>query len=182
MLKKYLGLLVGVVVACDGQAAKQQVRPAATVTAPTVIYVVRHAEKQATAPGAEDPALSERGLKRAEALAERLKEVPIQAVFVSPYQRTQQTAAPLATLKKLIPQVRDAQRVMALTEEIVSHHKGEVLLVVGHSNTVGELLNQLGTPSPVVLDERDFGDLFIVTRPTNGPVTLSRERFGDAAP
>jgi probable phosphoglycerate mutase len=55
------------------------------------------------APGAS---LSAAGRAQAEALAERLKDEPIESVWVSDLVRTQETAAPLAAAKGLTPVVR----------------------------------------------------------------------------
>ena len=62
------------------------------------IYLVRHAEKQ---DDSKDPALSECGQKRAQALAALFADIPLAAVYATPYQRTQQTAAAVANNKKL---------------------------------------------------------------------------------
>lgn len=59
-----------------------------------------------------DPPLSPAGRTQAETVAERLKREPITHIFVTPLQRTQQTAAPLADLTGIapivIPDLREA--------------------------------------------------------------------------
>ena len=52
-----------------------------------------------------DPPLSPEGCAQAEAVAKRLKREPITHIFVTPLQRTQQTAAPLAELTGIAPVV-----------------------------------------------------------------------------
>ncbi|NWK97894.1 histidine phosphatase family protein [Sphingobium lactosutens] len=52
-----------------------------------------------------DPPLSEDGHVQAELLARALVREPINAIFVTPLQRTQQTAAPLATVAEIQPRV-----------------------------------------------------------------------------
>ena len=64
----------------------------ATVSGATVI-VVRHAEK---IDDSRDPALSEAGVERAEALAEALAHAGLDAAYASQYQRTRLTAMPAA--------------------------------------------------------------------------------------
>jgi 2,3-bisphosphoglycerate-dependent phosphoglycerate mutase len=54
--------------------------------------------------GRGDPPLSEAGERQAEAVAARLAAEPLAALFVTPLQRTAQTAAPLAGRTGLEPQ------------------------------------------------------------------------------
>jgi len=62
----------------------------------TTIFLVRHAEKDTVVVGA-DPPLSAKGILRAQELARVLGDVPLSAIYVTPYQRNRQTAQPLAT-------------------------------------------------------------------------------------
>jgi broad specificity phosphatase PhoE len=62
--------------------------------APTVVVVVRHAEKAATP--ANDPPLTEAGVARAKALAVVLADADVQAVISTPLVRTRETARPTA--------------------------------------------------------------------------------------
>jgi hypothetical protein len=65
-----------------------------------------------------------------------------------------------------------------LVAKIKSAAKGGVL-VVGHSNTVPEILRALGVTETVTLGDGDFGDLFVVTLRPDGAATMERRRFGD---
>jgi 2,3-bisphosphoglycerate-dependent phosphoglycerate mutase len=75
------------------------------------VVLVRHGASAAAVPGRRfplvlgrgDPPLSERGTEQAEAVAERLARETIDALFVTPLQRTAQTAAPLARRTGLEP-------------------------------------------------------------------------------
>ena len=67
--------------------------------------LVRHAEKAATD---TDPELTTLGAERAQDLAHVLGEVPIDAVYATPFRRTIGTAQPLAGLLGLEVQVVDA--------------------------------------------------------------------------
>ena len=51
--------------------------------------------------------LNDEGRAQAEALSERLRDVPISAIYCSPLERTQETAAPLARVKDLPVQIRE---------------------------------------------------------------------------
>lgn len=126
-------------------------------TSPSVIFIVRHCEKAMES--TDNPNLAEEGKKRAAHLAEILKNTGIEAVYSTNYKRTMQTAEPLANAMKLSPVVyepRDANFGEQLSKS------GKKVLVVGHSNTVPDLLNQLsGTKNYQPND--GYGDLWVVT-------------------
>ena len=145
----------------------------------TVIYLTRHAEKGLRGPDDEDPPLSAKGRARAKALTEHLKDAEIAAIYVTQHRRTQETAAELARLRSLSPHVVPAGSTQELVDHLLRHHRGERVLVVGHSNTVPEIIAALGVATPVVMDERDYGDLFVVTRPEGGTARVVREHVGD---
>ena len=141
------------------------VMPAA---AQSVTFVARHGERaDATgAPGsmmASDPDLSAAGHARAEALAVALKDARITAIFVTSFKRTQQTAAPLAKSLGLTPVVVDAKEPIAALAKRIAAHDGNVL-VVGHSNTVPEVVQALGGGPSFKIADDEFDNLFVVTR------------------
>jgi probable phosphoglycerate mutase len=76
-----------------------------------VILLIRHGENEYTRTGklagwTEGVSLNEAGRKQAQALVERLKDVPLTALYTSPLERAQETAAPLAAARGLTPIVR----------------------------------------------------------------------------
>ncbi|CAN5368663.1 histidine phosphatase family protein [soil metagenome] len=56
------------------------------------LYLVRHGEQQDAEHGLPDGPLSARGVRQANAIADRLSGVPFDAAFTSPLQRAQETA------------------------------------------------------------------------------------------
>src|SRR5215203_3829760 len=74
--------------------------------APTIVVLVRHAEK-ATSPG-NDAGLTEAGRARADALADALHDARVDAVITSQYERTRMTAEPIAAARHLTPLVVQA--------------------------------------------------------------------------
>jgi broad specificity phosphatase PhoE len=79
------------------------------------LLLIRHAETTANAERLLDTAppgtdLSERGRIQAEELVEALEDVALDAIYVSDLVRTQQTAAPLATARGLVPHIRPGIR------------------------------------------------------------------------
>jgi broad specificity phosphatase PhoE len=117
------------------------------------IYLVRHAEKADFWPADRDldlfQPLSSAGLARAEALAERLKTAGIAAVYTSRTTRTLETGAPLAHAAHVPIGVDDAStkpdEMSAFLARLREKHAADrAVLIVGHSNTVPELLVHLG--------------------------------------
>jgi len=121
------------------------------------IYLVRHAEKvDFWPPGPADDKLdafhplSCAGLKRADALADRLKAAGIVAIYTSHTTRTLATGAPLANATHVTIKADDASihpDKMSGFLEPLRQMEGHAVLIVGHSNTIPELLVRLGAKS-----------------------------------
>jgi len=127
----------------------------------TTVLIVRHAEKAATPQN--DPPLTTDGQARAQTLARVVGEANVRAVYATQFARTQQTVQPLATQLGLSVTQLNASDTDALVNDILSNHRGETVLVAGHSNTVPELIDKLrgGQITPVA--ETEFDKLFVVT-------------------
>ena len=155
-----LALLVAVLLATP--AAAQQ-----------TVFLVRHAERADTSPGvsptmAADPDLSEAGRARAESLASALKDARITAIYATEFKRTQQTAAPLAKVLGLTVKVVTSKSAADLLKQLKAE-KGNVL-VVGHSNTVPEVIKALGVATPVTIGDDEFDNMFLVSTGTQPSV------------
>jgi len=122
------------------------------------VFIVRHAEKART--GDKDPDLSLEGRKRADALAHILKDSQITAIFVTEFKRTQKTAAPTAKASHVSPTVVPANDIRALVEKLRALNSDA--LVVGHGNTIPDLLQALGVTTPVSIPEDDYTEIFAV--------------------
>jgi broad specificity phosphatase PhoE len=159
-----------------------------------MVFLVRHAEKS-TQP-ANDPALTPEGQARARALAEVLAHAGVSAVITTQFARTKLTAAPLAEQLKITPEVvavpagapgnpqaqADAARQhIASTVAAIRKHAGSAVLVVGHSNTIPEIVAALGGPAMPDLCDGDYDQLFVLEMPVSGPPRLVRARFGAPA-
>ncbi|HSV62599.1 MAG TPA: phosphoglycerate mutase family protein [Chthoniobacterales bacterium] len=129
-----------------------------TAAAQSTIFIVRHAEKAQNS--GDDPDLSEAGRARAESLANLLKDASISAIYTSELKRTQQTAAPIAKILHLEPTVIAAKDRAALLAKL-KDSSGNVL-VVGHSNTIPDLIEALGVATPISIADNDYDNLFVV--------------------
>jgi phosphohistidine phosphatase SixA len=125
----------------------------------TTIVLVRHAEQL---PVANDPGLSELGQAHAERLAELLAHAGLSHVYVSEARRTQETAAPVAAATGAPVQVIEAAEQKRLLRRLKWRHRGDVVLVVGHSNTIPAIADGLGAPIGVI-DDADYAGLWIVS-------------------
>jgi broad specificity phosphatase PhoE len=130
--------------------------PALPATAQT--YVMRHLNTPA---GEKDPDLTAGGKVNAERLVAWFKGKPLTTILVSDFKRTRQTAAPLAAERGITVRVYDPADTPALVA-LVRAEKGPVL-VVGHSNTVPDVVEQLGGIRPAPLVHEDFGDVWTIT-------------------
>ena len=145
----------------------------------TKIWIVRHAEKQTIDPKNANPALNAEGEKRALALAEYLQKEKIDYIFSTDYIRTKQTAALLAQQKGLEIETYSTKNHAALVQKIKSFAQGKNSLIVGHSNTVLEILELLGGQPPVKsLTDDDYDFLFKLSL-KGDKVKVKTGRFGE---
>src|SRR5205814_8429643 len=128
-------------------------------SAQPVVVIVRHAEKAAN--GGNDPDLSSAGRARAEALARILKDSGITAIFTSEFKRTRETAAPTATSAHVAPTAVAAKDTAALVAKL--HQLNGNALVVGHGDTIPNIIKALGIDRPINIPDDDYSELLIVT-------------------
>jgi phosphohistidine phosphatase SixA len=141
---------------------------------PAVVFLVRHAEKQTTG---EDPALTEAGRQRAEALARVLTDAGVRAVYSTDFARTRDTAVPTATRVGAGIRIYDAAALEMLARDL--KRPGARSLVVGHSNTTPELVGLLGgEPGPPIDEASEYDRLYVVMIGVDGAVSTVLLRYG----
>jgi broad specificity phosphatase PhoE len=139
----------------------------------TVVVVVRHAEKATDDP--KDPTLSEVGQARAQRLATALRGLKPAAAYATQYRRTQMTATPTALENGFEVTVRpidasnEATYAADLAHEIRQGPPGRAVLVVGHSNTVPDVVKALTGIDPAPIADDEFDRVYVVTLPADGP-------------
>ena len=73
----------------------------------------------------------------------------------------------------------DAANTETIMDEIVKTHKGKIILVVGHSNTIPELIANMGASKVVPpIAEDEYDNIYIVTIPWFGKTKTIRLRYG----
>ena len=146
----------------------------------TTVIVVRHAEK---ADNSADPVLSSDGEARAQELARVLSDVTINNIYTTPLNRTRLTAKPVAESKGITTKDHATNlSAVELAARIRSENAGRVALVVGHSNTVPELLKALSNNAfNIQIAEGQFDNLFIATLHADVPQILHM-KYGKPTP
>lgn len=142
-------------------AACASVQPAAEpnvaqAAAQKPVFVIRHLQKGQ----GDDPSLTAEGAAGAERLAEMLDNKGIVAVFATPTRRAMETAAPLAKRLGIAITPYDPKGPGALAAAVAA--APGPALVVGHSNTIHDLVGRFGGTPPAPLTEEDYGTLFVI--------------------
>ena len=122
------------------------------------IFAVRHAEKQSDE---ADTPLSAKGLARAQCLAETLKDAHIDSVLVTQYKRTHQTAEPTVRESHAKEQQFDAKQSDSTVAAARTAAQSGNVLIVGHSNTLPDILKSLGAGA-VTIPDAAYDMLFVV--------------------
>jgi len=102
----------------------------------------------------------------------------VNAIYATQYKRTQQTVKPLAD-KTGVPVTQTIARNTAdLIAQINGQHRGQVIFIAGHSNTVPEIVAALGGPRYPELPEPEYDNLFIVTIYRTGKAKVVKMKYG----
>jgi phosphohistidine phosphatase SixA len=153
----------------------------------TTVFLVRHAER-AEEPR-QDPPLTEQGVARSQALARLLSAAGIKAIVTSQFARTKLTAEPLANKLSITPTALSlkinptnprqiAEESTKETVDKILSHAGGSVLVVGHSNSIPDVIKMLGGDVAPAIDEKKFDDLFVVTVYGKGKAKVAHLKYG----
>jgi phosphohistidine phosphatase SixA len=147
----------------------------------TTIIVIRHAEKDLSANPA-DPPLNAAGEARSALLAQMFGDAGtlgrLDAIYVSPALRNRLTAKPLAERLGVAETVVPANDPKALARRALREHAGGRALIVGHSDTVPQIVAALSGNSRVPdIGDQEYGTMYIVTVPRIGRANLLRLHY-----
>ena len=175
-------LWVVALVVCAQACMAPQPAHVAPIVGTTTIIVVRHAEKSTDDP--RDPSLSAAGQERAKALIGVLKSAGVSDIYTTQYKRTRQTAEPFAQqsgvsiVERPINAANSSNYARDLAREILSTSSGKGVLVVGHSNTVPDIVKALSGIAVPEITDAEYDHVFIVVVPASGTPRLMQLRFG----
>jgi phosphohistidine phosphatase SixA len=141
----------------------------------TTVILIRHAERDNST--ATDPHLNAEGIARAQSLVHVMNKAEIKAIYTSNFIRTKETANLLATHLGISP-VQIAETA-ALKTHILENHSGKTVLVIGHSNTVPELIGLLGGAGVFTIGDNEFDNLFVLTNFSLGITRTTQLKYGN---
>jgi phosphohistidine phosphatase SixA len=155
--------------------------PALVSDTTTTLIILRHAEQ---ASSGNDPGLSSAGMARAAEVVRLLNNVPVAGIYTTPFERTRQTVQPLASAKGInISEYDPGKPYPQLVTEIVAATHGRVAVIVGHSNTVPEILRELSHNSfNITIGEGVYDNLFIVSLPDDLSARITHLKYGEPTP
>jgi len=134
----------------------------------TTIYLIRHAE---IADDTGDPELSEAGNVRAKQWATYFKPMLIETFYATQFKRSINTIIPasVAGVEPVVGATYTMQMVRydaekLLLKDVAEKHKGEKILIAGHSNTIPKAINKLiGKEIYEEIPKNVYGNLYIIT-------------------
>ena len=144
----------------------------APATPDTTVYLVRHAEKAA----GPDPSLTIVGRARAEILTQELAGAGLTEIWSTDTKRTRETAKPTSDATRLPIRIYDPARQKAFAAQLKA--TPGTILVVGHSNTVPQLVELLGGKAGAPIDEATEYDRLYVVTVTKGRARSELRRYG----
>lgn len=147
----------------------------------TTVIFIRHAEKDLTQ--LDNPGLSDQGRVRVAELTRQLIDADvvagIDAIYSTSYRRNTETVQPLAKILNLEINYYNPTENEEVLENILDNHKGKIILVVAHSNTVPILIADLGASKNVPpIAEHEYDNIYIVSIPWFGKTKTIRLRYG----
>lgn len=179
----------GVLILCAFPTAPRAEEPFKVTT----IFLVRHAEKQVATSGqpmmsTNDPPLTDEGKTRAKNLSRMLTKAGVKTIITSQFLRTKQTAEPLAESLGLTTQVipiaadpadrnKVSQQSIKNIVDKIYQNPGQSVLIVGHTNTLPDVIAMLGGDLVPVIPETDYDNLFIVTLYEKGKARVVQMKF-----
>ncbi len=149
--------------------------------APTVVYLVRHAEKMegSNAADPKDPGLSDAGVRRSVALVPLLSDAGVTGIYSTDYLRTRQTVEPLADELGIEVETYDPGKLSDFARELRA--RPGRFVVSGHSNTTPALVELLGGDPGKPIDEpREYDRLYVLVIDGESTTTMML-RYGEAS-
>jgi 2,3-bisphosphoglycerate-dependent phosphoglycerate mutase len=127
----------------------------------STFYLIRHAEKVRINKTDKDPALNEKGMIRALNWRDFFIDKDISKIYSTNYKRTLETVKPIEVATGLTAILYSPSSIDY--ENFISSNKGEIVLVVGHSNTIPDFVNELINDQVYSqIDDLNNSNLYIV--------------------
>src|SRR4029453_4636304 len=143
----------------------------------TTGILIRHGERNAPTPANPDPHLNAAGKARAKKLIHVVGQSGIKAIYRSHFVRAKETAHPLAS--HFAVSGIEMDEALQTKNDILSNHTGQTVLVIGHSDTVPDIINRLGAGNLPVINDSEFDNLFVVKIFGPGRASMTRLKYGN---
>jgi broad specificity phosphatase PhoE len=143
----------------------------------TTVILIRHGERNAPTPTHPDPHLNAAGKARAKSLIHVFGQSGIKAIYRSHFARAKETAQPLATHLGL--SAIEMDEALQIKNDILSNHTGQTVLVIGHSDTVPDIINRFGAGNLPIINDSEFDNLFVVKVFGPGRASMTRLKYGN---
>ncbi len=175
-----VGMLAGllaVLLAPVARAWAPSAIPSPADTTATTIFFIRHAEKNPHPVGG-DSGLNTRGLVRAQVLTHVLRDAGVTEIYSSQFGRSRLTVEPLAQAMGDSVRIYDANDLPGLAARLRSLATGTTVLVVGHSDTIPQTIEELIGRRPPEGEPVDYDRMYVLTLNADGSHRLLHLRYG----
>jgi len=165
-----------------GCSTTPSMRPTASSAAGATFLLVPNADTGAG--NDEDPPLSPAGLARAQRLVQALADAPLAAIYTDEFQRTQQTAAPVAAQHPRAQRLRYFSRGPAddSARQWRAAHPHDTVLVVGQPSTLAPLADALCGCTVRPLRDGETDRLLRIHLSARAAAQVQDMRYGGPAP
>jgi len=128
----------------------------------TEIYLIRHAEKDRSDIKNRNPELNDPGKKRALKWVQVFKNIELDKIYSTNYNRTIQTVTPISEENNIDISIYSPSKINY--KNFISNNFGSKVLVVGHSNTIPFFVNGLiNKEFYQQIDDLNNSNLYVVT-------------------
>ena len=127
----------------------------------STFYLIRHAEKVRTDKSDKDPKLNKYGMLRAIKWQEYFSDKNISKIYSTNYKRTLETVKPIQESSDITPIIYSPSDIDY--KNFIMSNKIEVVLIVGHSNTIPDFVNGLISENVYSqIDDLNNSNLYVV--------------------
>ena len=127
----------------------------------STFYLIRHAEKVRTDKSDKDPKLNKYGVLRAIKWRDYFSDKNISKIYSTNYRRTLETVKPIQESSDIFPIIYSPSNIDY--RNFIMSNKVEVVLIVGHSNTIPDFVNGLISENVYSqIDDLNNSNLYVV--------------------
>jgi broad specificity phosphatase PhoE len=162
-------------------AGSPAVAPAAPAAAEvTRVFLVRHAERM-NVPGVADPPLTDAGRRRAALLGRMLRSAHVAQVFSTQFRRAIATAESVSVATGAAVEVVHSDSSAALARTIRQRFHGRTVVVIGHSDSLPNVVAELGWEAAEATQPWSYDDLCLLEARAGEPPQLVHLHYGGPA-